>query len=351
MTGMKKVIDVAMKLICVAFLTGIVFLSSHNFNDAYLQPKYYTFIIGTAFFALALLFRLWRRPSIGYDIITILLCALCAYITARGLLSHTTYQLIFVPACLALYFVLRSFDNYTRFLNTTIVALCIAESILGILQFTGVVPTQRPYYVIGSFDNPAGIASFLALCLPFCIWIARDKGIVRYIGIGGGILAIATILLTQSRAGIFAVAVVALLFAVSQYGDRIRRSKWIKAGICIGAVILLAGMYLAKKDSASGRVLIWTVSTQMAKEAPVFGQGTGSFRKGYMQHQEQYFELHPDSKFARYADNTQYAFNEYLKLAVEYGIVAVVIALFLIVAVFKKGGIKNNYHIMVLFIS
>jgi hypothetical protein len=62
----------------------------------------------------------------------------------------------------------------------------------------------------------------------------------------------------------------------------------------------------------------------MFKEKPALGYGYGGFNANYMNFQARYFEAHPDSKYARIADNVRNPFNEYVKLLVNYGFAGLV---------------------------
>jgi tetratricopeptide (TPR) repeat protein len=79
-------------------------------------------------------------------------------------------------------------------------------------------------------------------------------------------------------------------------------------------------LYHFKKDSADGRLLIWTVGWNLFKENPLIGFGPDGFRKNYMFRQGDYLKEHPDSSWSDLADDTTSPFNEFLKVAVEQGI-------------------------------
>ena len=100
----------------------------------------------------------------------------------------------------------------------------------------------------------------------------------------------------------------------------------IVAGTLIFAVALFA-MYQFKKGSADGRLLIWEVGANMIEDKPLFGHGTSKFAAGYMNYQAAYFRPNPDVPEAMQADNVTYAYNEFLKLAVEKGIVGLLLGL------------------------
>ncbi len=57
-------------------------------------------------------------------------------------------------------------------------------------------------------------------------------------------------------------------------------------------VVLIAGfgLYAMKKGSADGRVLIWQVTSQLIKQKPIAGHGSGAFAALYINEQAKWFE-------------------------------------------------------------
>ena len=103
---------------------------------------------------------------------------------------------------------------------------------------------------------------------------------------------------------------------VRQYPKRI-------AAMLLASVLLLAGgtygMYHLKKDSADGRLLMWKVSTQIIREQQGLGVGVGHFPEAFAEAQASYLK-HASSQEKWVAGCPEYAFNEYLQIAVELGI-------------------------------
>jgi len=118
--------------------------------------------------------------------------------------------------------------------------------------------------------------------------------------------------------------------------------------VAVLALLLVAGslsLYHYKKDSADGRMLIWTVTANIIKDYPVFGVGQDLFKAHYMDYQADYFRNHPGSKFEMVADDNQYAFNELLNTWTENGILGLLLVGGLVWAVFAFGinhkGLKD----------
>jgi tetratricopeptide (TPR) repeat protein len=85
-------------------------------------------------------------------------------------------------------------------------------------------------------------------------------------------------------------------------------------------ILFSTKLYHFKKDSADGRLLIWTVSWNLFKEKPLTGFGPNGFQKNYMLRQGDYLKNHTDSPWAVLADDVQFPFNEFIQTGIEQGI-------------------------------
>jgi tetratricopeptide (TPR) repeat protein len=111
--------------------------------------------------------------------------------------------------------------------------------------------------------------------------------------------------------------------------------KWLTVSVLVIFVISAGiGLYHFKKDSADGRMLIWTVTANIIKDNPLLGVGQDMFKAHYMDYQAGYFRNHQDSKYEVVADDNQYAFNEALNIWVENGIVGILLAAGIVFLVF-----------------
>lgn len=128
-----------------------------------------------------------------------------------------------------------------------------------------------------------------------------------------------------------------------------KRKKIIRA-VSYTVIILLmtafAGMYLLKKDSADGRLLIWKMSLHAVVKHPL-GVGLGNFASTYGDTQAAYFTGNDASETEKYvAGNPEYGFNEFLQIAVESGILSVCLFIGLLIVAFRKLAKAKNRGIM-----
>lgn len=230
---------------------GSVFLTSENFVDAFSTPKRY-FVIAAS-------------------------------------LCLVMYLAVFVNQ---IYFgVLRS-----KKILWGIGLICFAQAVFGIGQFVGWFSNSTGFKVVGSFDNPAGFAAILALGFPVNMQLLlREKGLIKYMAISMAAIVIIAVLLSSSRTGILAlfVSFAIFLFLERTIWQMLRmfKSKWFVTILIVPLFLLgIHQLYHHKKDSADGRILIWTVSGEMVKDKTMFGHGNGAFQAQYMDYQARYFK-------------------------------------------------------------
>ena len=233
-----------------------------------------------------------------------------------------------------------------------IALLCTVEALWGLAQAVGWLPASSGFRVTGSFDNPAGYAACLCAGLPFAGYcgpvLGKQWG--REVGIAAVMLMAVGIISSGSRSGMVALAVMAAVWG----WHRVNLPAWQKGGLLtVATILLLWGVYLLKKDSADGRLLVWRCAWEMVKDAPVLGHGPGGFRAHYMDYQAAYLDTHPDSPYARLADNVISPFNEYLHLWLDFGLVGLLAVTGLVGRVLYKhrrdSGTESRVAVCVLW--
>lgn len=237
------------------------------------------------------------------------------------------------------------------------------EAVWGMMQVYGHTASGHSLYAVtGSFFNPGPYSGFLSIALPVCMYryLSGDRGrkdgkvaqvlhcLYRVVPVGSGLLILCILPAAMSRSAWLA-AVFSCLWVYGQWAGwwTALRTKWIKnrrkvlvgaLGIC---VLLLVGgclLFMLKPESAKGRLFMWRMSGRAVMEQPWKGHGFGHFAKAYGQAQETYFAK---GDYKLWEENVagcpEYAFNEYLHVAVEAGIPALLVALAITAACFYKG--------------
>jgi hypothetical protein len=223
---------------------------------------------------------------------------------------------------------------HAKYLFGILLILASSLALHGILQYMGIFSSLNNFDITGSFDNPAGFATALACVFPVGFYFLHSiSRTVKYISVSMLVVIFAGIVLSESRAAIFASLTVVTCYFGNKYSKKY--GKQIKIVLTVLIAIVFFIMYNVKKDSADGRLFIWQNTWTMIKDNPVTGHGYGAFNAQYMLYQADYFNAHPDSKYSLLADDVSHPFNEYFLVWSEHGIIGIGCLLLLLFTVFR----------------
>lgn len=229
--------------------------------------------------------------------------------------------------------------------------LAIYECGVGLLQISGLYSSTHAKFILtGSFDNPGPYGGLIAILLTVLgVFVMQNKSggkwSVKALVILSSVscaLCIIVLPATMSRAAWFALGVTALVFGLKELSlaDWIRKHKAVATIATITMLIVMTGVFFMKKDSAIGRLHIWHMELRAITEKPLTGHGKGSVLGVYGDTQAEYFaEKERPEIITKVAGCPEYAFNEYLKIGVEYGIPAmlgVILVLILLITILLK---------------
>lgn len=175
----------------------------------------------------------------------------------------------------------------------------VIESFAAIGQYVRIWPVYNDSFpVTGTFDNPAGLSACLTICFPTAIYfIASDAARTKVWGGIAVVSVVIAVILSGSRTGMVAVGYLATA-AAYRYLLKGRRPAFVERMILFSiGMIVLAGLYCWKKDSADGRLLVWNCSLEMIVDAPVIGHGHDAFQAKYMDYQAKWLAKHPEALF------------------------------------------------------
>ena len=245
----------------------------------------------------------------------------------------------------------------------------LIEAIWGLLELYGFLASNHQLYKItGTFFNPAPYAGWLAMVFPCSFaYILTDYKIIQqksglplhYIRLSICLITCIFILLvlpaTMSRTAWIA-TVIASLFVVIAINSSIilsylkkNKSKVIVMAIFILLLVLvaLASLYNLKKDSATGRILMWKISLQTAISNPL-GVGLNNFSGYYGEQQAEYFANNKNisDREQLIAGNPAYAFNEYLQISIESGLISSLLFIIFLFIIIKKGIKKSKIPVV-----
>lgn len=242
---------------------------------------------------------------------------------------------IFNPNALLYTVMLLLLYTYARNIksaNTFFILLFFAGGLQGIwyiLQITDFLPSY--HYLLtgtGCFFNPSILALFLVLS--FLAGICSFK---KEFNIGWKICWLLNFLFLlygmlniNSRASWIALFMGILWKAARQ---KYRNPNYLSFILLSG--VLSIGIYAGyrmRPDSVQGRFLIWQVIGSKLQDALWWGQG--SLEALYMPLQAEWFREHSVPAYANVAGDNVYAFNEFLRILFETGIVGFVLFVLLI---------------------
>jgi O-antigen ligase len=110
---------------------------------------------------------------------------------------------------------------------------------------------------------------------------------------------------------------------------------------------LMVVLFLYKKDSSDGRLLIYKISSKIAHDNFWVGIGPEKFKTTYNLYQADYFRNHNiNGKEALLADHVNFSFNDYLQILTEQGVVGFILFLialyFIIIHIRKSFSSRKN---------
>ncbi len=222
------------------------------------------------------------------------------------------------------------------------------EAVLGLLQVYGYEPSNHLLYgLTGSFYNPGPYSGFLAMCLPLALheWL-EGKGIWKHLALVALVLMVLVLPSGMSRSAWLAAVIASCYVWGMHYRGRL---YWYRKFFWIGGLLLMVsaiGAYHWKKDSADGRLLMWKVSVQAVMEHPWQGVGWEHVAGAYGDAQERYFASGLATEQEEYvAGAPEYVFNEYLQVAIAWGVPALCGICVLVLVAFCLGHGSRQYGV------
>lgn len=220
---------------------------------------------------------------------------------------------------------------------TVMTVLSMREGCIGAMQLLKGSP-----YPVGTMLNPNILACFLAVtcCVTGVLAHKTDKRALRWLLYVMTGLFLILMCFSKSRLALLAVVVPAVCFCFldPRYSVFIRKHV---AAVAIFLAVLFTVMYYVKKPSADGRVYMARIAVRAIARNVIFGAGTEGYAGAFGQEQFRYYSRNGDNvdlndvvqnKLTgnRHACAPLTAFNEFLRIGVEYGLVAMLLSVYII---------------------
>lgn len=251
-------------------------------------------------------------------------------------------------------FILRP-KTIVSIIGFSIIAVCTVEAVYSLLQLYGVLPSLHSIFkVTGSFYNPGPLGGFIAVSIPILlhkIFESETNKTAKYILYTALIINAIALPSTLSRTAWIAAIVSTIYVLVGNgklVGVRASLPAYIKKHsrvfIILLAFLMTIGAFFLwhiKRDSALGRLLLWKISALAIADAPILG--SDNFAAAYGAAQEEYFANNDapiSEKLA--AGAPDYAFNEYLQIGVEYGLLVLILVLTALIIIIRKSLLNKS---------
>jgi O-antigen polymerase len=387
-------------IISLLFVTPFIY-SNNMYNGVINAKQIWLYAIMALLMLVTGLNLLFSKPYewFTFNRIDIALLLFYCYIFLRAastqympLLQNTRF--INYSLCTIFYFVIRYIiafgskpANNIKRLNLTqifiplIIFSGLGQAIWGLLQLYNILPGfHRNFTITGTFFNPAPYALYLSVVFPMALtnvlfknkpeginnenindlkgsskvvsfFYFNKSSLTYYLSLATVIAILLVLPLIMIRAawlGTLAGTLVVFQYKY-QYLQHIklllkspmRRFLIVVLTLAL-AVLLGAGTYFFKKDSADGKLFIWEVTIGKIVQKPLFGYGVGRFEAEYNYWQADYFLNHPEEirgSKGKVAGDTKYAFNDFLEMGSELGLTGLLLFLAVITSVFL--GVKR----------
>ena len=230
------------------------------------------------------------------------------------------------------------------------------EALHGLGQIAGIYPSNHSLFVLtGTFYNPGPYSGYLAAVLPISLYrmlVLKGKkdrlSVVQYYLSMCVLLLICSVLPAgMSRAAWFASLVSCGYVVLRIYHVKVKsfvsEHRYAVLGVCIVSALFASGAYFMKRDSADGRLLIWKITSQAIVGNPWGEENGRTFSAIYGDAQEKYFTDCEYSELEAWVAGTpDFAFNEYLQIAVEYGVWVSVLLVTVLLVLSMIAGIHKH---------
>lgn len=285
----------------------------------------------------------------------ILLYAAIILMTYNWTLNPEPEKLLFGGQLIMLWFMIRlaikNYPSLLMFFISIIICTGILEAGWGTMQLYGFKISNHPLFnLTGSFFNPGPFSGYIAAILPVSFGVMLRFSNCRKSD------------LSNPRTTLYYLAWISIISIILILPAGMSRSAWIAATVsciwvyvtyrigwkgmytfwekhrkrCIGFLVLgiaalcvgLVAIYTIKKDSANGRLLMWSITAKAIEKHPLKGIGLGGFPAVYAQTQAEYFASGKASETEKFvAGCPEYAFNEFLQIGLEQGLFGLIIFL------------------------
>jgi len=214
-------------------------------------------------------------------------------------------------------------------------ALLLSAVLVKLLQ--GFHQIRMGFPLDGGFLNENVLAIFLSFGVPLALslaWSSRGNHLLVVTMVVFAVLLTVLVLTTTCRTAVLGCSSAVLIMFVGRYWpsiqDRVSRSSIpmkVAAGSAglLGAITGFGFLFLMRPDSVTGRFLVWRICDEIFKDYYLIGVGIYNLPTYLAIYQGRYFERLPElNQEVFQASIPKWAFNEYLTIAAEFGLLGLI---------------------------
>lgn len=304
----------------VPYVLGITFLVLPIITYLY-GGDYDEYAIGVVSLILSACI-LYEKPgkTAGYELMFIAFSVFCLLNTLVRGLSVSSLHCLTLLLAMDMYICGKMYSCSKRTGLWITITVALFHSLLIILQYVRILPSLSYYFEVSSvYGNPAPPAIIIVFGIVSLIYL-RDKEPMKWAYYLMAAIMVMAVFMSSSRTAILSLAACWIYITLGRRDDK---KKILYA---IGVLLLLIPiLYLIRPGSGDVRLLIWRAGMGMVGEKPLLGFGMESFAADYMRYQAKYFSSHPDSNFIMLATNHNQAYNEFLRILCEEGVIGLLL--------------------------
>ena len=181
-------------------------------------------------------------------------------------------------------------------------------------------------HIAALLDHPNMVGNFLALSIPFFLLFETP-----IYAVGAGLCCLC-LCFTQSSTSIMAFFISSLGYFLIKNVKNLKVVVGIVLAVCALTLVVFSSPKFNKvQNGLTGRTETWKYAIEKIKDNPIFGQGTGKFATfGFTQGQSDEYS----------GMRWEFVHNDYLEMAINVGILGVVLFFFLIGSTFLNFNLS-----------
>ena len=196
------------------------------------------------------------------------------------------------------------------------------------------------FKVTGTFFNPGPFGIYIAALLPPVYMLLINKG--RHIApltilFATGMFFVLYSFSRSAWMGLLIGMSIIVMINNKWLFSRVKGKRPLLRGIFIAGILLPVSWWLfsLKEASGAGRILIWRSSWLLVKRHFFTGVGPGKFAVNYADCQSDFLRTCNNTYFKYLAGDVRYAFNDFLQVFAESGLIGIVSYLIIVFLILK----------------